>query len=90
VYDATYYEQRNRGLSWSEVLVDLREQGASRLDLLRVVRQIEGTGVGEATRLVDRSGAVPVAKLQVALDEADPFYEQLFPDEFDPQTAGDN
>lgn len=83
-------EMRNRGLTWSDVLADLRAHGASRLDLLRVVRQIEQTGVREATRIVDESGAVPVAKFEIKVDETDPFYQQLFADEFDGRPAGDD
>lgn len=77
-------EQMKRdGASWNAVLGELRKRGASRLDLVRTVRDVEGLTAGEATRIVNESGVIMPKDFEVTVDEQDPFYEPLFTDEFE-------
>lgn len=74
---------RATGAAWGEVLGRLQERGASRLDLVRAVRDVDGLSLGEATKVVNDSGVTPSAEFEVTVNEEDPFYRELFSDEYE-------
>lgn len=72
---------REAGASWTDVLKELHKLGASRLDLVRTVRDVQYVRTGEATEIVNESRVVSFAEFAVTIDEDDPFYERLFGDD---------
>lgn len=81
---------KHGGASWNEVLRELRTRGASRLDLVRAVRDLDGVAVGDATRIVAESGVLAPKEFEVTVEEQDPFYDRLFTDEFEGRSDDDH
>lgn len=78
-YFATAAALKTGGESLRTILEALRADGASPLDLIRVVKRIEKVDVGVAVRHIQES-ALPDfdAGFTIVVPEGDPWYEQIF------------
>lgn len=56
-YSTLLREALNRGFSADLALAALRERGATLIDCVKAVREVQGLSLSEAKQLVDGSGA---------------------------------
>jgi len=72
-------ELRSRGVPLRGILETLLADGATALDLVRVVKRIEDADVGTAHRLIDETGLLPEPLgLVIVVPDEDPWYDLLF------------
>ena len=68
---------RARGVSWGQVLSDLHGEGVTEVDMVRLVRDVEGVGVGRAREIVGESGLFESQDFVMVVDEDDPWYAEI-------------
>jgi hypothetical protein len=70
---------RSNGEDLGRIGQRLLADGATPLDLVRVVRKIEGVEVGEARRMLESAGVISdgAAPLTIVVPEDDPWYDEL-------------
>lgn len=72
---------KRRGVPLRAIVQALIADGATVLDLVRVVKEIENTDVGTAQRLINETGLLPEPLgLVVVVPEDDPWNDLLFDD----------
>lgn len=72
-------ELKNRGLPLRAILEALLANGATHIELARVVKQVENTMIGTAHRLINETGVLPEPLgLVIAVPEDDPWHDLFF------------
>ncbi len=69
---------RARGISWADILSHLVGEGAKEVDLVRLVRDIEGVGVSQARETVYESGLFERQDFVMVVDEEDAWFAEVF------------